>query len=211
MDLYLIRHGETDWNRQGKIQGHIDIPLNKTGIEQAGELAVRMQDLELTQIISSDLSRAMKTAEIINERHRARLVKDSRLRERNYGDYESFTWGEIHAKYPGLKGLWKSEPQSSSPPNGEAYGMLIDRVSNFYEECIAPFRFTNIGLAIVSHNSPLKIIKTLALGLPIAHWNHIDHMNNTQIFHLQFSGEIAREIRFDGFQVEKIAFSEEIL
>ena len=86
--IYLIRHGQTDWNLDRKLQGQTDIPLNDNGRGQAEEVAKEIADLKIDRIISSDLLRAKETAEIINKKIGAVISFDKRLREVNYGDYE---------------------------------------------------------------------------------------------------------------------------
>jgi broad specificity phosphatase PhoE len=94
--FYLIRHGETDWNKLGKIQGHTDIPLNRTGVNQAESVAQRLAQVPLDFVCSSDLSRAIKTAEAIKKFHpEVPLMIYPEFRERNYGRWEGMTAEEI--------------------------------------------------------------------------------------------------------------------
>ncbi len=86
--IYLVRHGQTDWNVVHRTQGHMDIPLNDVGRKQAEILAEKMTCLKIDKIISSDLLRAFETAQIINRKRNAPLIRDIRLREVNYGDLE---------------------------------------------------------------------------------------------------------------------------
>jgi broad specificity phosphatase PhoE len=88
MRITTIRHGETDWNLERKLQGSCDIELNATGLAQAERLAARLADEPCDIIFTSDLTRARKTAEIINTRHGAELVASSKLREASFGEFE---------------------------------------------------------------------------------------------------------------------------
>ncbi|MCL2217017.1 MAG: histidine phosphatase family protein [Defluviitaleaceae bacterium] len=88
MRITTIRHGETDWNRERKPQGSCDIELNAAGIKQAEKLAARLADEACEIIYTSDLSRAKKTAEIINTHHGVELVASSQLRETSFGEFE---------------------------------------------------------------------------------------------------------------------------
>ncbi|GAB7388922.1 histidine phosphatase family protein [Bacillaceae bacterium] len=99
--IYLVRHGETSWNRERRIQGQSDIPLNENGIEQAKRLARRFKDVPLAAIYTSDLLRAKKTAEIVAAFHGIVPVAFSDLRERKYGMWEGLTLQEIRLRYPG--------------------------------------------------------------------------------------------------------------
>jgi probable phosphoglycerate mutase len=89
--LLLVRHGETDWNASGRLQGHTDRPLNDYGRRQARELADRLADDGIAAIYASDLSRAKETAEIVGARLGLPIVIDADLRERNWGSWEGLT------------------------------------------------------------------------------------------------------------------------
>jgi len=94
----FLRHGETDWNIEGRMQGATDIPLNDTGRQQARMAAKALEKITITQIVSSPLSRARETAEILNETLQKPLTVDDRLREVCFGAIEGLTPQEIHAK-----------------------------------------------------------------------------------------------------------------
>jgi broad specificity phosphatase PhoE len=92
--LLLVRHGETDWNAEGRLQGHTDRPLNPYGREQAKALAERVADDGIRAVYASDLSRARETAEIVGERLGLTVVIDPDLREKNWGSWEGLTGAE---------------------------------------------------------------------------------------------------------------------
>lgn len=98
--FFLIRHGETDWNVAGKIQGHTDIPLNATGHLQAQERASTLQDVVFDACYSSDLARAEQTAQPFMEGRSIPFYKDMRLRERYHGTLEGMHWQAYHAMCP---------------------------------------------------------------------------------------------------------------
>ena len=95
MKITTIRHGETDWNRERKPQGSRDIALNETGIKQAEKLAIRLAEEPCDIIYTSDLLRAKKTAEIINQKHNAQLIESSQLRESSFGEFEGKTMNDL--------------------------------------------------------------------------------------------------------------------
>ncbi|MDX6472399.1 MAG: 2,3-bisphosphoglycerate-dependent phosphoglycerate mutase [Gaiellaceae bacterium] len=92
--LLLVRHGETDWNAEGRLQGHTDRPLNDHGRRQAAALAERLADDEIDAVYASDLARARETAEILAGRLGLPVVTDPDLRERNWGNWEGLTGTE---------------------------------------------------------------------------------------------------------------------
>ena len=90
MKLLVVRHGRTDWNDLGKVQGLADIKLNKEGINQAYQTKEKLKDYDIDLIISSPLTRTRQTAEIINEGRNIKTIYDDRIIERDYGEYEGY-------------------------------------------------------------------------------------------------------------------------
>jgi len=101
-ELLLVRHGETDWNAEGKLQGHTDRPLNDYGRRQAQALADRLAGESIDAVYASDLSRARETAEILGEQFGLAVVVDPDLREKNWGNWEGLTSEErLHVEFKG--------------------------------------------------------------------------------------------------------------
>jgi 2,3-bisphosphoglycerate-dependent phosphoglycerate mutase len=114
--LFLFRHGETDWNREGRLQGHTDTPLNATGITQAHALAAKLLPHRLDAVASSDLSRALTTAEIVAETLRIPLFTEPDLREVDVGAAEGLLWAEAKARFgDGLTERWYSHGDVAFP------------------------------------------------------------------------------------------------
>lgn len=101
--IYLVRHGETDWNKKGLIQGHTDIPLNSEGINQAGILKDKLNHITFDEVYSSDLSRSKKTAEIIALEHKLIVQTTKVLRERRYGSFEGKSFKELKKVMAGVE------------------------------------------------------------------------------------------------------------
>ena len=133
--LFLVRHGETDWNREGRLQGSKDIPLNELGREQAAEAAGRLRNLvqgyEGLDFVASPMERARETMEIL--RYRLGLPPkgyriDERLRELTFGAWEGFTWREVRKSERELALARERDKWGFVPPEGESYRMLAERI-----------------------------------------------------------------------------------
>lgn len=180
-DLILIRHGETDWNIEGRYQGQSDVPLNPAGIKQAEDLAKRLRDYRMDAIFSSDLSRAQKTAEIISRVNGASLYLDPRLREIDQGEWEGMLFHDIRTRYAKAFEERLRDPLQVAPPGGETVGQVRQRVLEAIKDIIASY--PRGVIAIVSHGLALAIIKVHLNNLPIETvWDHIpDNANPEKI------------------------------
>jgi 2,3-bisphosphoglycerate-dependent phosphoglycerate mutase len=114
--LFLFRHGETDWNREGRLQGHTDTALNATGLAQAQALSETLRPHRLDAVVSSDLSRARKTAQIVSEALGIPLFTDAGLRETNVGAAEGLLWSDAKTRFgEGLTERWYSDGHVAFP------------------------------------------------------------------------------------------------
>jgi 2,3-bisphosphoglycerate-dependent phosphoglycerate mutase len=125
--ILLVRHGETDWNATGRLQGQSDTPLNALGHEQARRAAQRLAAEPVQALYSSDLARAFQTATIIGHTLGLTVVTSSRLRERQYGAWEGLTAAEIQARYPEEFAAWRARSVDFAPPQGETRSQLLTR------------------------------------------------------------------------------------
>ncbi|NII39744.1 putative phosphoglycerate mutase [Curtobacterium flaccumfaciens] len=144
--LYLVRHGETDWNRQRRIQGSTDVPLNETGRRQAAETAVLLTRRRFDAVVSSPLSRALETGTIIATR--LGLPEPSTydgLRERSYGDAEGLTHPEIEARWP-----------HDAVPGRESRAALLDRVTETLAEIAV--RFDAGSVVVATHGAVIRTV-----------------------------------------------------
>ena len=168
--VLFIRHGETDWNRIKRIQGHIDIPLAVTGIAQAGQLAQRLlleskAGARLDAVYCSDLQRARQTAKPFVEALGLSLNLNEGLRERWYGDFQGHDSEEIRAKYPTEYAVWQSHDPDFVPPGGESQRAFSQRVLRAVEPIAAAY--PNGRIACVAHGGVLDCIYRFARGLPL--------------------------------------------
>lgn len=157
MKIYLIRHGQTDWNIQGRIQGSHDIPLNEAGQRQAEQVAKGMDSLRVSRVFSSTLTRAVETAEKIGSRQKAEICSMPQLIEVEFGKWEGMTWEEIMEAYPKEYRLWALNPDEVAPPGGETQDQVISRCAHAIKEIL---RITGgrEDVAIVSHGATIAYL-----------------------------------------------------
>lgn len=115
----LVRHGETDWNREGRYQGKLDIPLNANGREQAGKLAAGLASLKLDAAYSSHLARAYETAQSVCAKRGLEVVKEPGFAEINHGEWEGKLAAEVAEKWPKEVDAWRNWPHTVLMPGGE--------------------------------------------------------------------------------------------
>lgn len=154
MQLILIRHGETLWNKEGRIQGTTDIELSETGIEQARRLALSLKDSEIGTIHASPLKRAYRTAEIINSFHGRKIEVHPELMEMDQGDFEGLSFQELMACEKEFIHRWVADPASVRMPRGESLAELQDRVWPPVEKIIAAGK----NALVVAHNFTIAAI-----------------------------------------------------
>ena len=130
MKLFLVRHGQTDWNLKEKIQGSCDIELNNVGIKQAEELSSKVlkEGYKFTKIYSSQQRRAVKTAEILSYATKVNITTLEGLEEINLGEWEGLSWSEVKEQYPSEFNEWYINRRFTKPPQGESYQDMIERV-----------------------------------------------------------------------------------
>lgn len=155
MNLYLIRHGQTDWNIQGRIQGRQDIPLNETGREQAEQLAIGMDSRPVSRIYCSTQIRAKETAIAIGKRQKVDVYIVEGLEEVDFGAWEGLTMTEIEEKYPEEYKRWRINPVDVAPPGGENQFEAMERAVSALRGIMAEIKD---DAAIVSHGATLAFI-----------------------------------------------------
>ncbi len=166
MHLLLIRHGETDWNSQRRIQGNTDTPLNSYGIEQAHKLAQRLAEEKLGALYTSPLSRARVTAEIIGQKCGLTPILDDRLKEKGLGDLEGMTAEEFKDRFPDLYQGWITSQEHFSLPNEESPAELRERIETFLSDLHARHpNGTRIG--VVSHGGTVGMFVGMLIGLGV--------------------------------------------
>ncbi|MCI0415034.1 histidine phosphatase family protein [bacterium] len=173
----LIRHGETDWNLEGRYQGQSDVPLNERGRRQSEELAVTLRESMISNIYCSDLIRASESAEILSRALGLVKQEDPRLREIHLGSWEGMLFAEIQAKYSELLKMRKLDPRTVSAPGGETLEQVRVRVMASVTDILE--RHPNETSAIVSHGLPLAILIACYRGRSLREvWDLIPENSN---------------------------------
>jgi probable phosphoglycerate mutase len=161
--LIVVRHGETAWNREKRMQGTTDTPLSEVGREQAQALGRRLAGGRFTALYTSDLSRARDTAHAIAEHTGRAAVADPRLRERRFGIFEGLTFEEIVARYPGEHARFASRDPDYAVPGGESARSFMERCIG----CLAEIAGRHPGdeVVVVTHGLVLDSLYRAAHGL----------------------------------------------
>ena len=165
MMLFLVRHGQTDWNLKGKIQGSRDIELNDTGIKQAEELSEKLlaENYRFAKIYSSFQKRAAKTAEIISKITNVDYILIDGLQEMNLGEWEGLSWAEVKDKYPIEYEEWFVNRRYPKTPKGESYQDMLDRVLAAIHKIINE---NNKNVIVVTHGAVIMSIQCYLTNTP---------------------------------------------
>lgn len=156
MRLYLIRHGETEYNKTGLVQGHTEVPLNDTGIDQAARLGRRLDaEFDIDHIYSSDLRRTAMTAAIVAAHTGVPITYDPLFRERDPGDLTDKTFEEAMDFFTDLE---------YEPPNGESVPVFVDRVTRAFEHLLEREGTNGRHVALVTHGMFCRAFLPICLG-----------------------------------------------
>lgn len=159
MKLLITRHGQTNWNIEGKIQGSVDNLLNDEGINQAERAREIIKNTKIDLIICSTLTRAKQTAEILNKDRDIRIMYDSRIAERNYGEYEGRKTSEVNIAE--FFEYYKNKPCR----NGESIQDLFNRIFGFLDDLKQNYNNYN-RILLVSHGDVSRAINCYFNGIP---------------------------------------------
>lgn len=187
--IFLVRHGETDWNRQGRFQGQIDVPLNPTGQAQGEQVAAFLKDVSFHQAISSPMLRPKATAEAILAHHpQVPLKLIPAFAEISHGDWEGKLEPEVESLYPGELHRWRQTPAVVQMPNGENLQQVWERAIAAWEQLIDELRQSSAMLhrggdrgpdqvLVVAHDAINKLILCQVVGLGIEQFWHFKQGN----------------------------------
>jgi len=167
---YLVRHGETDWNRAGRIQGQSDIPLNARGRGQIAALARRLRGIRFAAVYASDLSRTMQSARLLVGGSELSITPAPDLREFSYGEWEGLTIGEVEARDADrLSRRLSGRNEDFAGPGGENAFDVLERVRRFHEET-AQRHAPGEAVLVVGHGGSLRALLVCLLDLPPEHF-----------------------------------------
>ncbi len=166
-ELYLIRHGETELNAKGEYCGWTDCEMNEKGIQQTEELADILQNISFDAVISSSLRRSIITAAIVSRYDLDAIVRDDRLRELNFGDWEGMSSSKISRKFNYEWEKWGSDWEGAAPPGGESFSDMYARVKDSVEDILKDYRGKRV--LVVSHQGTMRIIPLVLMGLGAEH------------------------------------------
>lgn len=163
MRLFLVRHGETDWLVEGRLQGRSSVALNSTGRDQAQAAAHYLKSMKVRRLYTSELPRARETARFISETSLISSEEDIRLNEIFFGEWEGKPHHEIQHQYPELYRGWSELNMNFVAPGGESVQTVLERIRSFFAELR---RFPETVVA-VSHGGPIRLLLLELLGEPL--------------------------------------------
>jgi probable phosphoglycerate mutase len=163
--ILAIRHGETAWNKDTRIQGQMDIPLNETGTWQASRAAQALGDEDVHAVYASDLSRAHQTASAIAQNLGHEVRTHTGLRERCFGTFQGRTWAELEAGWPEDALSWRRRVPDYAPPEGESLLQLRERVLGTLDEIASGHMGQQI--VVVAHGGVLDILYRAATRMEL--------------------------------------------
>ena len=170
MKLFLVRHGETEWNHLGRFQGQIDIGLNQRGLEQARDTARAALTWKPTALYSSPLCRTMQVAEEVSSLVGLPVIPEPRFKELALGELEGVTSEEMRTGWPQLYEVWRTDPGNATMPGGESLAQLQDRTWEGFLNLERAHAEEDV-VVVVSHNFAIRTIFGKVLGIPLSHFH----------------------------------------
>ena len=171
MEIYIVRHGETEWNKERRLQGSTDIQLSENGRRLAQLSAEALKDTHFDKIFSSPLKRAYETACLFRGSHQVDIIRDDRIRELSFGDYEGKNMKEMMNNPDCSFQYFFSAPEKYTPTtNGETLEHLCERAADFMEHEILPLQNQCERIMIVAHGAINKALMTYVKKHDLSHF-----------------------------------------
>ena len=192
--IYLARHGETEWNTIQRVQGWTDIPLSARGVAQAEALGARMERVPLTAVYSSDLGRAMETARHAAARHGLPVTPLRGLREKRFGEWEGLTQTELERDYPALWHRYHTErDQSTAIPGGETWPQVQSRMTAALKKILRAHPGAQEAVLLVGHGGSGRIVVLEALKAALPTLLRL-HLDNASLSRLDFQSKVESRV-----------------
>lgn len=180
MKIYMIRHGETDWNKMRKLQGQVDIPLNEFGRHLAVETAPALKDISFDIVYTSPLKRAKETAELVIGERDIPIIEDKRIMEMGFGEFEGLCCREEgwNIPDPDFRFFFNAPEKYNPPKGGESFGQVSERLNEFMKELYSNPELYDKTVLVSTHGAALCGILRLMKGKSMEeYWGGGVHKN----------------------------------
>lgn len=161
LNIYLLRHGETEQNLKGLYYGKLDIDITDKGIKQIEYINNKVKNITFDKIYVSNMKRAMSSADIILKDKHIPYIIDKRLSEMNLGVFEGKNYEDIQREYPIEYKEWSNDWKAYAPPKGESYISFYERVKEFFQEIL---KLEDENVLLVTHSGVIRSILTYTMG-----------------------------------------------
>jgi len=186
--ILLVRHGKTEWNAVGRVQGWTDVPLSPRGVTQAQALGGRLRETPLTAVYASDLSRAAETAEIASAGRGLTVQRLPELREKGFGDWEGLTQTELERDYSELWHRYHTRHElDTTIPGGETYSQVYDRLRSALSFILTAHPGADETVLVAGHGGSARAFILDALQAPLSTLLRL-HLDNASLSRLDFRG-----------------------
>lgn len=155
MNLYFVRHGETECNKSKLYYGNLDVSISEIGFMQAKKSSKMLENISFNRAYVSEMKRARQTAEIILDKKECSIIEDSRINERNFGAFEGKSYNEIKETYPKEWKVWCEDWKNTVPPNGESYIQFYGKIKDFMDSVL---QLKDDNILIVTHSGVIKSV-----------------------------------------------------
>jgi len=172
MRLYIIRHGQTAWNKEEVFRGTKDIPLNEVGLKEAEALGTYLKGVSFDALYTSPLSRARQTAQAVADAVHVAPLVETNLIDLNFGAWQGVSHKEVKERFPDLYNTWITAPERAKFPGGEALNDVLKRVDALLASLLKRYPDGNVGL--FTHRVVCKVLICRLLGLGLDHFWQIE-------------------------------------
>ena len=174
--IFIARHGETDYNQKGLLQGRgIDAPLNETGFKQANLLSLYLSGYDADHLVSSSLTRTWQTAEPLGKAKKLDILKETDLDEMDFGEFEGKPYLDAAEELDNIQTFWKRGELDVPIPGGESPRQVFDRANSAFQNILKSFSGSN--LMLVLHGRLIRVLLSEWTGIGMKNMHKIEHQN----------------------------------